>query len=123
VVINIFKPKWNWLRHVMLVALGVTIVFGIACGVTVSGTRLQVNDLRQEYEDILVYYDLINTCDNEYVRFDFYKRVEQYNNQYEALVEDSKSAWVGLFYPGGWQEEFGTIDFLLRDGTENNYMG
>jgi hypothetical protein len=123
VVITVFQPKWNWLRHVMLVTLGIAVATGIACGVTASGTHQQVNSLRNEYEDILIYYDLIDTCDNEYVRFDFYKRVERYNNQYKALAKDSESAWVGIFYPGGWQEEFGTIDFFLRDGIKNNYIG
>lgn len=123
VVITVFQPRWNWLRFVMGVALGIAVASGTACGVTASGTRAQVNNLRQEYENILIYYDLIDTCDNEYVRFDFYKRVECYNNQYEALVEDSKSAWVGVFYPDGWQEEFGPINFFLRDGAENDYAG
>ena len=119
VVLNVFKPRWNWLRYVMGVALAITISVGLATGLTVSGCRMAVNSLRQEYEDILIYYDLIDTCDNEYVRFDFYKRVEQYNNQYEGLREDTDSAWVGALYPDNWYEEFGTIDFLLRDGSEN----
>lgn len=123
VVITVFQPRWNWLRFVMGVALGIAIATGIACGLTASGTHMQVNSLRQEYENILIYYNTIDTCDNEYVRFDFYKRVEQYNNQYEALVKDSDSAWVGIFYPDGWQEEFGTIDFFLRDGTKNDSAG
>lgn len=123
VVITVFRPRWNWLHRIMLIALGIAIVSGIACGVTASGTHRQVDNLRQEYENILIYYNTIDTCDNEYVRFDFYERVERYNNQYEALAEDSESAWVGIFYPDGWQEEFGTIDFLLRDGTESDNAG
>lgn len=123
VVITVFQPRWNWLRYVMGAALGVAIATGIACGLTASGTHLQVNDLRQEYDNILIYYDTVDTCNNEYVRFDFYERVERYNSQYEALAEDSDSAWIGVFYPDGWQEEFGPIDFLLRDGTESDYAG
>lgn len=123
VVIIIFKPRWNWLLDVMLAALGIAVASGIACGLAASSTHMQVDDLRQEYENILIYYNTIDTCDNEYVRFDFYKRVERYNSQYEALVKDSESAWVGAFYPDGWQEEFGPIDFLLRGGTENDYAG
>jgi hypothetical protein len=107
----------------MGVALGIAIATGIGCGLTANGTHLQINDLRQEYENIMIYYNTIDTCDNEYVRFDFYERVKCYNSRYEALVKDSKSAWVGVFYPDGWQEEFGPIDFFLRDGTENDHAG
>jgi len=103
----------------MIVALAITFSFGLAAGFTANGCRVAVSDLRQEYEDILIYYDLIDTCDNEYVRFDFYNRVARYNNQYEALRKDTDSIWVGTLYPDHWYEEFGTIDFLLRDGTED----
>lgn len=119
VVITIFKPRWSWLYHVMGVALAITIAFGLATGLTARGCRVAVDELRQEYENILLYYDLIDTCDNEYVRFDFYNRVERYNNQYEVLREDTDSAWVGALYPDNWYEEFSVVNFLLRDGSGN----
>lgn len=119
VVLIIFKPRWSWLRYVMSMALGIAIALGVTISISAHGCRVAVNELRQEYAHIVLYYDLIDTCDNEYVRFDFYNRVKQYNNLYEDLRKDTDSAWIGALYPDNWYEEFGTIDFLLRDGSED----
>ena len=112
----VFKPKWVWLNKVIVAALVIACAFGILSGFMSAACQGQVDNLRDEAQAILLYYNTINESDNEYVRFDFYQRVKDYNVRYTNLQENTESAWIGAFYPKGWDSE---IDFMLRTGSDN----
>jgi hypothetical protein len=88
----------------------VSIVAGVVCD-------NDINDLKAESEHINLYYNTVLYTDNEYVRFDFYQRVQDYNDSYAELQEKSKSIWIGAFYPKGWDTEILPIEFLLNVGA------
>lgn len=115
----VFKPKWVWLNKVIIAALVIACAFGILSGFMSAACQGQVDNLRDEAKAILLYYNTINESDNEYVRFDFYQRVKDYNVRYTNLQENTESAWIGAFYPQGWDSEIGLIDFMLRTGSDN----
>lgn len=115
----VFKPKWVWLNKVIVAALVIACAFGILSGFMSAACQGQVDNLRDEAKAILLYYNTINESDNEYVRFDFYQRVKDYNVRYTNLQDNTESAWIGAFYPEGWDSEIGLIDFMLRTGSEN----
>lgn len=115
----VFKPKWVWLNKVIVATLVIACAFGILSGFMSAACQGQVDNLRDEAKAIILYYNTINESDNEYVRFDFYQRVKDYNVRYTNLQDNTESAWIGAFYPKGWDSEIGLIDFMLRTGSEN----
>ena len=123
VVFLVFKPKWTWLRMTIIIALAATILMGAVCTVASVQCKNEIEDLRAEFEHIMLYYNTISYSTNEYVRFDFYQEVKDYNDLHAHLQERSESVWVDVFYPKEWDEQIGLIDFMLNGGEENEYFG
>lgn len=119
VVKCVFKPKWAWLNRIVIAMLALAIVAGAAATIADGVCGSRIADLKAEATNIILYYDTINECDNEYVRFDFYQRVKNYNAEYAACQELNGNIWIGAFLPRGWDSEIGLIDFMLRTGSEN----
>ena len=119
VVRCIFKPKWVWLNKGILVAGAFALVLGTVSIVAGAVCDNDISILKAESEHINLYYNTVLYTDNEYVRFDFYQRVKDYNVRYTNLQDNTESAWIGAFYPKGWDSEIGLIDFMLRTGSEN----
>lgn len=117
VVRCIFKPKWVWLNKIILVTAALALVLGTVSIVAGAVCDNDINDLKAEAEHINLYYNTVLYADNEYVRFDFYQRVTDYNDSYAELQEKSKSIWIGAFYPKGWDTEISPIEFLLNVGA------
>ena len=90
---------------------------------TVASARCEneLEDLYAKSEHIMLYYNTISYSTNEYVRFDFYQQVKDYNATYAKVQERSESVWIGAFYPKGWDEQIGLIDFMLNGGEENGF--
>lgn len=118
----IFKHNETWLNRVVIAALCLTVFFGANCGIGVAVCSNQIANLRTERDRIMIYYDIVDQCENEYVRFDFYQEVEDYNAAYATAVKDAASPWRNVFYPSNWQEEITPIEFYLRTGVED-YVG
>ena len=112
----VFKPQWAWLDRVIIAFVAIAIILGTLTVCMSAGYNGEVDRLKERHDDIVLYYDTINECRNEYVRFDFYERVQAYNSDYEKMVEDSNNIWIGKLFPHGWDTEFGTIDFALKTG-------
>jgi hypothetical protein len=117
VVRCIFKPKWVWLNKTILVVAALALVLGAVSIVAGAVCDNNVSALKAESEHINLYYNTILYTDNEYVRFDFYQRVQDYNNSYTELQEKSQSIWIGVFHPRGWDTEILPIEFLLNSGA------
>ena len=117
VVRCIFKPKWVWQNKVILVAAAFALVLGTVSVIAGAVCDNDINNLKAESEHINLYYNTVLYTDNEYVRFDFYQRVQDYNSSYAELQEKSKSIWIGAFYPKGWDAEVLPIEFLLNSGA------
>ena len=117
VVRLIFKPKWAWLNKVILIAAALAIALGTLSIVAGAVCNNDVSSLKAESEYINLYYNTVLYTDNEYVRFDFYQRVQDYNASYAELQEKSQSIWIGAFYPRGWDTEILPIEFWLNSGA------
>ena len=113
----VFKPRWAWLALVIL-----TIVFGGTALIAGNVCESRITDLKVQAADLKLYYNLVNESYDEYVRFDFYEQVREYNAEYAACQKASKNPWVNAFYPKGWSEEIAPIEFVLRtDIVDNDY--
>lgn len=99
----------------LLCLIGGSIFFiGRAC------TKTDINKTIAQYEDLTLYFNTVNYSSNEYVRYDYYNKVQTYNATYQNLIEATEDPIFGCFYPKNWFADIGPIDFQLH-GDE--YVG
>lgn len=115
-----FNPKWKFLSNIMFIFIILSIVFGIMCISFSIGLRASCNQLEDQYKQLTLYADTIQESDNEYVRFDFYSQVNEYNDKCKQFEKDMNSTIIGTLGPKDWNENIALIDFSLRDGGNNN---
>ena len=100
---------------------------GIVATVFMVGTIIANQDISndqatyitEEGYELNLYYDSINNSHNEYVRYDFYERVENYNAFYNRYIEHSENFFLAPFYTLEKIDGAQPISFPLR--TEDYY--
>ena len=112
----IFKPHWAWLRRVIIAMIALSVVCGIGSGIIIGGANAEINHMRAEYNKLALYQTVVEQTENEYVRFDFYQSVTEYNARYENVVDKAQSVWLGALYPKDWAEQIAPIEFHLNGG-------
>ena len=117
----IFKPHWAWLRRVIVAMIALSVICGIGSGIIFGGANAEINHMRAEYDKLTLYQTVVEQTDNEYVRFDFYQSVTEYNTRYENVVDKAQSIWLGVLYPKNWAEQIAPIEFHLNGGCD--YVG
>lgn len=117
-----FNPHWPWLNRVITTFLVISLALGV---VTVVGSATYngaaAEKIQEQYDTIMLYYDTIDNCRNEYVRFDFYTKVQDYNAEYLKTQEKAEDMWLGKLFPSNWDIACGLIDFKLNEGQ--SYAG
>ena len=116
----VFKYNEGWLNRIVIAAMALFVISAACCFIGAAVCDGEIADLRAAHDHIVIYYDTIDQCMNEYVRFDFYQEVEDYNATYAAVQKSAEGPWKGAFYPRGWQEEITPIEFYLRTGAEDH---
>lgn len=71
-------------------------------------------NLHAEYEEIVLLLDSVDQSDNEYLRHIFFKRIEEYNKQYDLYVQDLDNPWFDWLV-------YGNVDDIER--IEFNWRG
>lgn len=117
IVPAIFHYKAKWLGTVVCIGLGICLAFGATSILVADNANETADWLKQESADILLYYNTVNYSDNEYVRYDFYDRVMNYNRVYTAYQEASVAPLTSWLYDTDVLGECGPIDFMLNAGT------
>lgn len=114
----IIDPKWKFLFNTIIIFIILSVAFGIMCIAFSAGLQTGCNQLEDQYKQLTLYADTIQESDNEYVRFDFYSQVNEYNNKCKQFEKDMNSAIIGALGPKDWNENIALIEFGLRDGSE-----
>lgn len=114
VVKLVFKVKWPWMNRIVIGMLALSLVFGAAAGIAGASANASVSRLEAEYDNLMLYYNTVSNSPNEYVRFDFYNRVNEFNVNYENVVEQSKNIWIGAFFDKDWSNRIAPIVFELH---------
>lgn len=122
VVRFVFKPKWAWLDKLIIVAVVLVFICGLFSVCMGCAANDSILNLKAEAADIELYYITIQNCDNEYVRFDFYQRVQDYNELYNYYLDLCDSPWIGAYYPDDWTDEISQIEFALHGDTMDDYF-
>lgn len=104
------------LQHVLVWSLAGALLFGLFSAGFSSNMRDELATLQNEYNDLMVYYDIVNNSTDEIVRYDYYTDVLDYNERCRRLQEDNKSFWIGCFMTDEEMETLPTIDFLSAAG-------
>lgn len=74
----------------------------------------EVNELQAQYNDIMLYDEIVELCDNEQVRFGHYEKIEAFNAEYDRLVELEEGFMLGALFPKDWSADMNKIDFNFR---------
>ena len=117
----IFNPAWPWLNRVIATLLIISLALGAVAVISSATYNGAAEKIQEQYDTIMIYYDTIDNCRNEYVRFDFYARVQDYNAEYLKAQEKAENMWFGKLFPSNWNAACGLIDFKLIEGS--SYVG
>lgn len=115
--------KNKTMRAVCSIGLIVCAVMFAIFGIGRACTTTDTNNVAYRYEDLMLYYSTVDNSTNEYVRYDYYDKVQDYNEFYQRLVEASEDPVFGCLYPRNWTDGIGTIDFQLHGDDYGNYPG
>jgi hypothetical protein len=118
----IFRPRWAWLDSIILFTVCAALILGTVCGCMKRDYGRQVRDLTAEFEYITLYHETVSLSSNEYVRFNFYERVREYNKAYLDTVKESENIFYGALYPKDWAEGLTTIEFALRENVYADFQ-
>lgn len=72
---------------------------------------------RTEYEKLLIYLPVVEATDNEYVRFDYYQKVRDWNKRFDSGMKMKDSIWISSIV-GDCFKGCGRINFYLDYGSE-----
>jgi hypothetical protein len=107
----------NIVRAVATASLTFSIVFGVLAMILAMSFSNQVCEARAEFENLVLYADIVEETDNEYVRFDFYNQVNEYNETRKNLIEGSETWYFGALFPRNCRSKLLPLEFSLRDGN------
>lgn len=116
----VFRPEWDWLNRILIAMIIMAILSGVAAGVCTGTSSDAIRNLEADRNDLMIYYTTVDSSTNEYMRFDYYNKVNSFNNRYEYQATLTESPWFGAFYPRNWQERVAPIVFELRGSSVYN---
>ena len=98
------------------VYIGVAICVGLITFCLILGGQYdnKVDALKAQYEDIMLYNDVVAECDNEEVRFGHYEKIFAFNAEYNEMVEIAENEIFGALVSSDWSDGFGPITFVFR---------
>lgn len=100
--------KWTY------IGVGVCVVLFALCIILNGEFSSEVNELQAQYDDIMLYNEIVELSDNEQVRFGHYEKIEDFNEEYDRLVGIDESTMFGNLFPKDWSTDMSKIDFNFR---------
>ena len=105
---------WGALLAFLLAA---SIVVIMLCPVVRSDFKNSCIKTQKEYEELMLYKELVNESDNERIRYDYYQKIENWNTRYEKAGELAQGEQFQNWFGGYWCNKFygtGPIEFELK---------
>jgi Kef-type K+ transport system membrane component KefB len=106
--------KGLWISYAVCVVL---LIFSVTLGSIYAG---EVNTLQYEYDNIMLYNDVVADCENEAVRFGHYEKIHAFNDEYNRLTAASENYFFGDLFPHDWSANMSVIEFQFR-GVDYDY--
>lgn len=96
------------------IGVGICVVLFASCMALNSMYCSEVSELQAQYDDIMLYNEIVALNDNEQVRFGHYEKIEDFNEEYDRLMGIEKSPVFGTLFPKDWSVDMSKIDFNFR---------
>ena len=110
------KLNWDWPWTAFKIA-GILFIIGlIVCIFCHSQFVRNINEMKEDYEELMIYNDAIALSVDEKARFWHYERIKEYNEDYKRMERNKKNIWVSSFVPNDWNEGIELIDFHFFGG-------
>lgn len=79
-------------------------------------TNVSESTYVDEYEMLELYQEAVETSNNEYLRFDYYERVNNWNEFFTNYQDFKSNIWFAPPFMPDLSENAGLIHFFLRQG-------
>ena len=115
------RTKSKGYRRGIYAGVGICAVLMAFCLILSGIYHSEVNELQAQYNDIMLYNEIVELCENEQVRFGHYEKIEAFNEAYDRLAVIEEDFMFGTLFPKNWSADMGKIDFYFRGvnyGTE-----
>ena len=86
----------------------------ITIAIANSDVNARISAMYDTYDNLMLYHETVETSTNEFVRFDYHEKVEEYNAAYDFNLAESEGAVFGWLYLPGWDDGLDYIDFELH---------
>jgi uncharacterized membrane protein YfhO len=115
VIAIVFRYQKNPVMQ-KVIAIGLILSVLLGAGAAIYGTcvRSSIDDLTATYKDLILYKSTVENSMNEYIRYDYYEKVNEYNERYSHIQEGAESPWFSVLYPRNWDSEAEVIIFQLH---------
>lgn len=117
--ITIFLHPTKLAKQIVIGAIILAVIFGIVCLIGMSVVKHEIIRVQDTYDDLMLYYYTVETSTNEYLRYDYYNKVNEYNECYNELVARSKSPVENWFFDTAVLDKLDTISFTLHGDGYN----
>jgi low affinity Fe/Cu permease len=120
VVISIIMVSYKHTKFELMVMISTALFLCLIlfCGVMRVDSIDICEKLHTDYKEIILVSDSIDQSENEYLRYIFFKRVEEYNKLYDLYVQDLNSPWFNWLIYGN-VDDIEHIEFNWR-GVSND---
>ena len=108
------RTKSKSYRRGIYVGIGICAVLIAFCMVLGSIYHTEVAELQTQYDDIMLYNEVVELCDNEQVRFGHYEKIKAFNEAYDRLAIIEEDFMFGALFPEDWSADMGKINFYFR---------
>lgn len=108
------RIKSKGYRRGIYVGIGICAVLITFCMVLGGIYHSDVNELQAQYDDIMLYNEIVELCENEQVRFGHYEKIQAFNDAYDRLAAIEEDFMFGTLFPKNWSADMGKIDFYFR---------
>lgn len=108
------RTKSKSYRNGIYVGVGICAALIVFCMILGCIYNSDVNELQAQYNDIMLYNEVVELCDNEQVRFGHYEKIAAFNEAYDRLAVIEEDFMFGTLFPKNWSADMGKIDFYFR---------
>ena len=108
------RAKSKSYRRGIYVGISICAVLVAFCMVLSGIYHSEVSELQAQYNNIMLYNETVELCDNEQVRFGHYEKIEAFNDAYDRLAVIEEDFMFGTLFPKDWSVDMGKINFYFR---------